>query len=707
MGSQDSEVQDQHGDPECSKSETVNKNAEILELEKQEVIGEILKLNPSYKAPPDYKALMKEARVPIPVKEYPRYNFLGLIFGSQSESQKRLESETGAKVQVYGIKANTGEKIEISPSNENEIRSGYEDLNIHVSADAFEKVDAAVSLIESLLSSVLENLAAGDNTSADNQNKEASTTAVSTGVINSGEVQSVPGPTQNPQQGQFHYQGLWFPPGTPQSQLHPPSGFIAPQNSLGPTSNNPLQVNSYAFNPSGLPSLFGPRPVSTSASNSTLTSSLVHSSVELLGNPYPSQNFPVPSQSASAQANNSTPLPLTVNQPLQTGILPVSRPLMPSLIHPTPNFLPNLQPGMLLNPVGSSSGWSGGSVAPTLSPVNMGQTPNKIVPLQGQQSVVPPPVFPSSARPSNVQPGLVPPQSSNIPLSHPNTATNFAPVPHAQVGTSLDNTFMGVAGLPNSNPIQGFRPTPLPITSSSQPMLHSGIGSFSANRANFTPIRPLTVTPRVQHSRPGEFTFQSHHSQDSTSQLVPRLSSQPAAQSSAISRPAARTLVPQAALFPSPSPNAASQPGMHLLARPQISNQIGQAHPRMSAVPFTGSSVPPRLPTYPNPPVASQNAFSNLSSPFPSRPGNLLQPHHSFQAHSSWRGNVSTQQFNNNPILGSGVAASGSGVPQIYDPFSPTSVSVAPQQQGGHIGKGGRQENDPEYEDLMASVGVK
>lgn len=29
--------------------------------------GEMLKLNPSYKAPPDYKPLLKEARVPIPV----------------------------------------------------------------------------------------------------------------------------------------------------------------------------------------------------------------------------------------------------------------------------------------------------------------------------------------------------------------------------------------------------------------------------------------------------------------------------------------------------------------------------------------------------------------------------------------------------------------------------------------------------------------
>jgi hypothetical protein len=30
-------------------------------------VGELLKLNPSYKAPPDYKPLLKEARIPVPV----------------------------------------------------------------------------------------------------------------------------------------------------------------------------------------------------------------------------------------------------------------------------------------------------------------------------------------------------------------------------------------------------------------------------------------------------------------------------------------------------------------------------------------------------------------------------------------------------------------------------------------------------------------
>ncbi|KAL6000778.1 hypothetical protein ACLOJK_006504 [Asimina triloba] len=40
---------------------------ELLELETREAIGEILLLNPNYKAPPDYKPLLKEAKVPIPI----------------------------------------------------------------------------------------------------------------------------------------------------------------------------------------------------------------------------------------------------------------------------------------------------------------------------------------------------------------------------------------------------------------------------------------------------------------------------------------------------------------------------------------------------------------------------------------------------------------------------------------------------------------
>ncbi|KAL8491963.1 hypothetical protein ACS0TY_023531 [Phlomoides rotata] len=66
--------------------------------------------------------------------------------------------ETGAKVQVYGTKKDTGGKVEITPSDGNEIENTCEDMYVHVSADTFEKVDAAVALIELLLTPVSVNI---------------------------------------------------------------------------------------------------------------------------------------------------------------------------------------------------------------------------------------------------------------------------------------------------------------------------------------------------------------------------------------------------------------------------------------------------------------------------------------------------------------------------------------------------------------------
>ncbi|CAH8267242.1 unnamed protein product [Arabidopsis lyrata] len=134
--------------------------AEQLEIEKREAIGEILELNPRYKAPSDYKPLLKEARLPIDVKEHSDFSFLSLIFGSQGDTQKRLEKETGAKVQIFGTKTG-GEKVELSPSDENKIQTSWQELYFQISSDTYEKVDAAIAVIELLISSVSGNTGAG------------------------------------------------------------------------------------------------------------------------------------------------------------------------------------------------------------------------------------------------------------------------------------------------------------------------------------------------------------------------------------------------------------------------------------------------------------------------------------------------------------------------------------------------------------------
>uniref|UniRef100_M1D5F0 Transcription or splicing factor n=1 Tax=Solanum tuberosum TaxID=4113 RepID=M1D5F0_SOLTU len=66
---------------------------------------EILKLNPSYKPPAGYKPVPKEAKIPVPVE---------VTSG---------ETDSGA----------------------------YEEMHVQVSAETYEKVDAAVALIELLV----------------------------------------------------------------------------------------------------------------------------------------------------------------------------------------------------------------------------------------------------------------------------------------------------------------------------------------------------------------------------------------------------------------------------------------------------------------------------------------------------------------------------------------------------------------------------
>uniref|UniRef100_UPI001EAF18D6 KH domain-containing, RNA-binding, signal transduction-associated protein 1-like n=1 Tax=Oncorhynchus gorbuscha TaxID=8017 RepID=UPI001EAF18D6 len=48
------------------------------------------------------KNIKLKERVLIPVKQYPRFNFVGKILGPQGNTIKRLQEETGAKISVLG-----------------------------------------------------------------------------------------------------------------------------------------------------------------------------------------------------------------------------------------------------------------------------------------------------------------------------------------------------------------------------------------------------------------------------------------------------------------------------------------------------------------------------------------------------------------------------------------------------------------------------
>jgi splicing factor 1 len=86
-----------------------------------------------------------ELRLYIPVKENPGYNFIGLIIGPRGNTQKRLQSETGARIAIRGRGSEKeGTKAKVSDGMD-------DDLHVHICADTIEKVDKAARLVHPLL----------------------------------------------------------------------------------------------------------------------------------------------------------------------------------------------------------------------------------------------------------------------------------------------------------------------------------------------------------------------------------------------------------------------------------------------------------------------------------------------------------------------------------------------------------------------------
>lgn len=673
------EVVAQKADHKSSNPQVDRENLERLELEKHEVIGEILKLNSSYKTPPDYKPLLKEAVVPIPVKEYPGYNFLGLIFGPASDTQKRLEKETGTVIKVYGTKADTGEKVEIPTSDAN-VQSTYEELHINISADSYEQVDAATDLIELLVTSVSGSLAAiststlvsGENVNTLSPSQgDGAQFLVPNAFVNQGVPQPVVGPLQTPLHGQFQSQIPWFHSGPPQNPMHP-------MNTSAPILTNPVNM----------PSLFGPPPTAAARFPSILQApSLVPPSslpqMQVPPSPYmpqvhsgPPRNFTVPApQPSSIQSNMPGSHPFAGIQPQPTGPVHFGRPSMPSLPQAVSSIAPRPLPDWPLTPAGSSTGWSGAPAhaAASLGSSNMGQLAPTMGPPQGSRpvfaSAAPAPggtsAFPAALRPTQV---------------HGSSHTPVQPSPHVTMAAS-------------------------PVLSISRPTMPAGTsGSFSGSITNFSTMNLSSATaPRPPHPSSGDFTFQPHRPQNPSPLTVTRPSGMLPTQST---RAMGQMPAPQSPSFRMGAPNTALQHIMQV-PRPQVGKQMGQPHAHhISAVPFARNptaafaNVSPVSPTTP-PSQMGPRSFGPgpqmhyPPGPFPPRPANPLPRNYPALPNRPESHMGQNQQFSNNR----------SGGPQIYDPFSPTSTAVP--QQGANPARARKPENDAEYEDLMASVGVK
>lgn len=130
---------------------------ERLNRERQEIIAQIIKRNPAFKPPADYRPPKLHKKLYIPMKEYPGYNFIGLIIGPRGNTQKRMERETGAKIVIRGKgsvkEGRLQQKRDLRPDP-----SENEDLHVLVEADTQEALDAAAGMVEKLLQPVDEVL---------------------------------------------------------------------------------------------------------------------------------------------------------------------------------------------------------------------------------------------------------------------------------------------------------------------------------------------------------------------------------------------------------------------------------------------------------------------------------------------------------------------------------------------------------------------
>jgi splicing factor 1 len=97
--------------------------------------------------PGDYRPQKKRAKIYIPTKEYPGYNFFGLIIGPRGNTQKRMQRETNTKISIRG-KGSVKEGASREPGRD---YGEDDDLHVLIEGDNKEDVEAASAMVNQLL----------------------------------------------------------------------------------------------------------------------------------------------------------------------------------------------------------------------------------------------------------------------------------------------------------------------------------------------------------------------------------------------------------------------------------------------------------------------------------------------------------------------------------------------------------------------------
>ncbi|XP_056154754.1 KH domain-containing, RNA-binding, signal transduction-associated protein 1b [Lampris incognitus] len=89
------------------------------------------------------KNIKLKERVLIPVKQYPKFNFVGKILGPQGNTIKRLQEETGAKISVLGKGSMRDKSKEEGLRKGGEPKYAHLSMELHVFIEVFAPVPEA------------------------------------------------------------------------------------------------------------------------------------------------------------------------------------------------------------------------------------------------------------------------------------------------------------------------------------------------------------------------------------------------------------------------------------------------------------------------------------------------------------------------------------------------------------------------------------
>lgn len=118
-----------------------------MEEQRERMVEELIKIDPTYKPPAEFRPAKRQRKLYIPYREFPGYNFIGLLIGPRGNTQKRMQKETNTRIAIRGKGI---VKDQVYDYGEDD------DLHVLIQGDTEEDVDNAVQLVKDLLTPVDE-----------------------------------------------------------------------------------------------------------------------------------------------------------------------------------------------------------------------------------------------------------------------------------------------------------------------------------------------------------------------------------------------------------------------------------------------------------------------------------------------------------------------------------------------------------------------